>query len=83
MYNRVMSQNTEESAAEFLLELATKNGVSCATTKEGHVLIFKVTALKEILKQAGSNEMVTVLIKRPDFSASENNDDISGEKTAN
>jgi hypothetical protein len=57
----------KDSTADFMLELATKNGVSCATTKDGHVMIFKVTALKEILKQAGDNEIVTVFIKRPDF----------------
>lgn len=76
-----MSQNTED-AADFMLKLATKNGVSCATTRDGHVLIFKVTALREILKQAGNNEMVTVLIKRPDFSASDENNELT-EKIAN
>jgi len=57
----------KSSEAEFMIELATRNGVSCATTSDGHVLIFKVTALEELIKQANGKELVTVFIKRPDM----------------
>lgn len=56
-----------ENEGEYLSELADLNGVSCATVKDGHVLVFKRSKLEQILRDIGDKEKVVIFIKRPDM----------------
>lgn len=58
-----------ESGAEFLLESAKTSGVACSTVKDGHVLIFTEERLKLLLEacQKSGTGLVTIFVKRPDF----------------
>lgn len=61
-----MSDDTG-AAADFLNELAEKNGVACATVDDGHVLIFKTETLERLLESSRKSGKVVVFVKRQDM----------------
>lgn len=63
-----MSNVKTESSAEFLMELAEKQGVVCSSVKDGHVLIFMKTQLQAFLAEieAKQTDRVVVFVKRAD-----------------
>lgn len=56
-----------DNESEFLLAMAEKNGVACATVSDGHVLVFKRSALEKILAQTEGKDVLTIFIKRPEM----------------
>jgi DUF1009 family protein len=54
---------------EYLIEVAKKMGVACATVSDGHVIILTREKIQEILAAAQDKGMVIVHIKRPDFNS--------------
>lgn len=64
----IMSDNeADDKAIDFLMESAEKLGVSCATTKDGHVLVFKKDFLKNLLEKNIDRDTIAIFIKRNDF----------------
>lgn len=63
-----MSNVKVESGAEFLLELAEREGVACSSVKDGHVLIFMKAKLQAMLAEieAKQADRAIVFVKRPD-----------------
>lgn len=58
-----------EDGTDFLIESAEKQGIACATVKDGHVLVFTKSHLEMLLKAVndkGSDKCV-VFVKRLDF----------------
>jgi len=53
--------------ADFLSELCQRQGVSVATVKDGHVLMFKRSYLQEIIDKNSDQENLVIFIKRSDF----------------
>ncbi len=56
-----MSSRKTDNEATFLSELADINGVSCATTSDGHVLVFTERTLENLLercKTSGKGKIV-------------------------
>lgn len=53
-----------EETAEFITELADKNGVACATVKDGHVLLFKRKTLRELIEKFPDKETIAIFVKR-------------------
>lgn len=62
-----MSTKVDES--EFMMELADRTGVACATVKDGHVLVFTKAQLEQLVAKAGEakDSKVVIFVKRPDF----------------
>lgn len=56
-----------EDCADFLNELAERNGVACSTVSDGHVLVFTEKALESLLERARENGKVVVFVKRNDM----------------
>lgn len=52
---------------EYLLELLKTQNISCATVKDGHIIIFKRSYLQSILDNNPDNETIMMFIKRPVF----------------
>lgn len=55
---------------EYLVELATRQGVACATVKDGHVLVFTKKHLELVLAQLtekGQDKCI-IFVQRPEFS---------------
>lgn len=63
-----MSTKTDDPT-EYLLEQAEKTGLACATTKDGHVLIFKKLQLELLLRKINESgrDIGVVFVKRQDF----------------
>ena len=51
----------------FLVESAKLNGAACATVSDGHVILFKLSYLKELLEKHSDQELLTIFVKRRDF----------------
>lgn len=53
----------------FMVEQAEKQGISCTTVKDGHVLIFTQSHLEKILEtlKASGKDKCVVFVQRPDF----------------
>jgi hypothetical protein len=58
-----MSSNKE---IEFMVESAKRFGAACGTVKDGHVLIFNRSHLKDLLEKS-NEEMLVIFVKRPEF----------------
>ena len=56
-------KDPEQQAAEYLLELALSQGVAASTVKDGTILIFKRSALQQILNQHPDKEVVQLFIQ--------------------
>jgi hypothetical protein len=56
-----------DKAIEFMKELCEQQGVACATVKDGHLLMFKVSHLKAMVEAHADQEDLVIFIKRPDF----------------
>lgn len=56
-----------DNEIDFLLKIAEQNGVACATVSDGHVLVFKRSALEKILTQTEGKETLTIFVKRPEM----------------
>lgn len=66
MSNKVDDTNP----AEYLMEMAKhQGGVACATTKDGHVLVFSRQSLVNLLAQCDErqSDKVVVFVKRQDM----------------
>lgn len=64
-----MSTKTDDPA-EYLLEQAEQTGMACATTKDGHVLVFKKSQLEALLQKINESgrDIGVIFVKRQDFS---------------
>lgn len=54
---------------EYMVEVARKMGVACATVSDGHVLIFTREKIQEILAASEEKGIVIIHVKRPDFNS--------------
>lgn len=63
-----MSSNViTEDIGEFLVEEALSTGVSAASVKDGHILLFTREKLQETLEANLDSKIITIFIKRPDM----------------
>lgn len=49
---------------DFLIESALKNGASCATVSDGHVIVIKKDTLKSLLDDKNTSEIVTIFVQK-------------------
>ena len=63
-----MSTKTDDPA-DYLIEQARQTGMACATTKDGHILIFRKDQLTQLLQkiEESGRDVGLVFIKRQDF----------------
>lgn len=63
-----MSTKTDDPI-EYLVEQAERTGIACATTKDGHVLIFKKSQLEALLQKINESgrDVGVIHVKRQDF----------------
>ena len=67
-----MSDNNNDDdqtkkAIDFLWDQVERQGAACSTVKDGHVLTFKLSFLKEIVEKYSDREHLTIFVQRPDF----------------
>jgi hypothetical protein len=67
-YILAMSTKTD-NPSEYLLEQARTTGVACATTKDGHVIVFKKEQLEALLARINNSghDIGVIFVKRQDF----------------
>jgi hypothetical protein len=61
-----MSDDQSKKSVEYLLHVMDIQGVACSSVKDGHVLAFKTTWLRELLEKFGDKKEISIFIKRPD-----------------
>lgn len=52
---------------DFLMKMCESQGVGCSTVKDGHVLVFKRSFLKELVSKHEDQENLIIFVKRQDF----------------
>lgn len=53
--------------ADYMQKLADTQGCACSTVKDGHLLLFKHSFLRELVDKNPDKEYVIMFVKRPDF----------------
>ncbi len=65
-----MAENDKPNAAvDYFATLAETQGVAVSSVKDGHVLMFKTSWLKQLLEglEKSGQEKCLILIKQPEF----------------
>ena len=58
-----MEENSVSKEAEYLGVMVEKQGVVCATVKDGHVLIFNRQYLRKVV-ESGDSETFLIFVKK-------------------
>lgn len=61
-----MSEESEK-AADFILEMLDKKGISITSVKDGHVIMVKRSFLEEMLAKDPKQEQFLIFLKKPGF----------------
>jgi hypothetical protein len=56
-----------DDGADFILKLVDANGVAVSSVKDGHILVFKKSYLKDILDKNPDSDKLIIFVKKPEF----------------
>ena len=61
------SRDDENSAINFFLDTVETQGVAVSSVTDGHVLMFKMSHLKQLISKYGDEEKLTIFVKHREF----------------
>lgn len=62
-----MSDNSDiDSVADYLKDVMERDGASCTSVKDGHVILIKRNVIEELLENT-SGDSIAIFIKKPNL----------------
>ncbi len=57
----------KSSPIDFFLETVKTQGIAVSSVKDGTIVMFKVSHMKELVERYEDSENITIFVKQPEF----------------